>query len=133
MGTVYVIVNRQSPHFFFQVELAEMSFIESWFCLSIISKSAKEYFPAFKLFRKLFRETIDLEERQVSFIILLQNFGDIICKTEVSKIRKSAILLLEEMKEKLMTDTYFAFFLQILSKMRTSKNSIVSRKRLRIK
>ena len=110
-----------------------MSFIECWLCLSIISKSAKEYFPAFKLFRKLFRETIDFEERQVAFIILLQNFGDIMCKTEVSKIRKSAILLLEEMKEKLMTDTYFAFFLQILSKMRTSKNSIVSRKKLRIK
>ena len=110
-----------------------MSFIESWLCLSIISKSAKVYFPAFKLFRKLFRETIDFEERQVSSIIVLQNFGDIICKTEVSKIRKSAILFLEEMKEKLMTDTYFVFFLQILSKMRTSKNSIVSRKKLRIK
>ena len=49
-----------------------MSFIEAWLCLNIISIAARQYYPAFKLYKKLYINLSMDPDAKIYFLILLQ-------------------------------------------------------------
>jgi hypothetical protein len=106
-----------------------MSFLEAWQCLNVISISARNFFPAYKLYGRLILN-VDPIKFPAYYQILLSNLGEVICKAESSKIRKSSILLFDKIRKRGNLGCLRVYISQIVERMRNGENEIIRQRGL---